>query len=275
MDLLLLVAVLPAAFLLYQVYKCDPVEKEPGKLLVILLVLGAVSTIPAIVLEMIGSSTILGHWHGSQFSFLFVENFIVIALVEEACKFVFLNIKTWRSTAFDYIFDGIVYAVFVSLGFAIAENIMYVFQYGFITGIMRAFTAIPGHCLFAVFMGYFYGQAKYAAAHGMNGAKTLNLVSAIGVAVILHGTYDFLASVDDGRFLLAFYVFLIAMAVVGYKLVKRESKLAKRVSDALPGQGAGFNGGMGLGADFGFGDEPNEPKTGANLGDDPFSRFGQ
>jgi hypothetical protein len=41
-------------------------------------------------------------------------------------------------------FDGIVYAVFVSMGFAAIENIMYVFDYGYQTGLVRAFTAVPG-----------------------------------------------------------------------------------------------------------------------------------
>ena len=266
MDLLLLVAVAPAAFLLYQVYKCDPVEKEPTKLLVILLVLGAVSTIPAMILEGIGFDTILSGWHGGKYSYLFVSNFIVIALVEEGCKFIFLNIKTWKNSAFDYIFDGIVYAVFVSLGFAIAENILYVFQYGLGTGILRAFTAIPGHCLFAVFMGYFYGQAKYADAHGLSGAKVLNLFSALAVAVLLHGTYDFLASLDNAGYLLGFYAFLIAVAIVGYKLVKREEKAAKRVGDAVMVEG--------IGTPFGFGDESGQTHMVDGSEDDPFSRFG-
>lgn len=259
MDLLLFLAIAPAAFLLYQVYKNDPVEKEPTNLLVKLLICGVISVIPAIVLEMIGSNIVLEGWRGSAWGYLATENFLVIALVEEACKFVFLIIFTWRNKAFDYVFDGIVYAVFVSLGFAIAENIMYVFQFGLGTALLRAVTAIPGHCVFAVFMGYFYGQAKYADANGQASGKVGNLLAALVVAVALHGAYDFLASVDSWQFVLLFYMFLIAIVFAGYRMVKREAAAARRLKedsglgfDASTGFGDG-DGGGGLGGFGGFG----------------------
>ena len=48
----------------------------------------------------------------------------------------------------------------VALGFAAFENVKYVYSYGFATGLVRAVTAVPGHAIFGVFMGYFYGYAK-------------------------------------------------------------------------------------------------------------------
>ena len=269
MDILLFVAIAPAAFLLYQVYKNDPVEKEPTGLLVKLLIFGAISVIPAIVLEIIGSNVILEHWRGSYWTYLATENYLVIALVEEACKFVFLILFTWKNKAFDYVFDGIVYAVFVSLGFAIAENVMYVFQYGLGTALLRAVTAIPGHCIFAVFMGYFYGQAKYADIKGMGSGKIGNLLAALVVAVALHGTYDFLASVDSWQFVLLFYAFLIAMMIAGYKMVKKQSKEAKRLHDD-PSDGLGI--GTSEGETMGFGDMPNT--SGDLFGKDNNNGFG-
>jgi len=257
MDLMLVLAVAPAAFLLYQVYKNDPVEKEPTGLLVKLLIFGVVSVIPAIILEIVAENAFFSSWHGSAITYLAAENYLGVALVEEVCKFVFLFIFTWKNKAFDYLFDGIVYAVFVSLGFAIAENIMYVFQYGLLTGLLRAVTAIPGHCVFAVFMGYFYGQAKYTGAHGSSSGQFGNLLAALALAVVLHGTYDFLASVESWLFVLLFYVFLIAIVFAAYKLVKRESKLARRIYDDPTS-------GMGIGTPFGFGDEPGGP---AGFGD--------
>jgi len=191
MDTLLALAVLPAAALLYYVWKKDPVEKEPTRLLVVLLLCGVASTIPAIVLEHAGTYLFLDGWQGTTTGFLLTENFLVVALVEELCKYFFLRWKTWNDPAFDYVFDAIVYAVFVSLGFAIAENISYVLEYGFGTAVMRAFTAIPGHCVFAVFMGYFYGEAKYAAVQGRTGSSLLLRVAALAAPVVCHGAYDF------------------------------------------------------------------------------------
>ena len=55
---------------------------------------------------------------------------LFVGLIEEGCKFFFLYKKTWKNVNFNYTFDGIVYAVTVSLGFAAIENIIYVFNYG-------------------------------------------------------------------------------------------------------------------------------------------------
>ena len=229
MDTLLVLAVLPGAVLLYYVYKMDPEEKEPTRLLAGLLFFGAVSTIPAIILEQVGTFAFLDEWEGGYYALLAFENFIVVALVEEACKFFFLRWRTWRHPAFDYIFDGVVYAVFVSLGFAIAENIGYVFEYGFGTGVLRAFTAVPGHAVFAVFMGYFYGQAKFAQVHGDGGLCATNLVLALAVPMLCHGFYDFLASAEDDIFLLVFFAFLLTMTYVAYRLVKKMAAEARRI----------------------------------------------
>ena len=143
MDLLLLVAVLPAAWLLHYFYKLDPVEKEPVRLLARLLVWGAVACFPAVLLEELGINVLMGGAPGSDIGSLLFENFIVIALSEELCKMFFLRWKTWKSPEFNYVFDGIVYAVFVSLGFAILENIGYVMMYGMSTALLRTLTALP------------------------------------------------------------------------------------------------------------------------------------
>lgn len=78
----------------------------------------------------------------------------------------FLHARTWRNPNFNYRFDGIVYAVFVSLGFAAFENIQYVLHYGLSVALPRAIFAVPGHMSFAVFMGLFYGRAKLYEAWG-------------------------------------------------------------------------------------------------------------
>ena len=78
---------------------------------------------------------------------------IFVGLIEEGSKFFFLYRFTWKDKAFNYRFDGIVYAVFVSLGFAALENVFYVFNYGTGVALQRALLTIPGHMSFAVYMG--------------------------------------------------------------------------------------------------------------------------
>ena len=230
MEILLAMAVVPAAVLLWYVYKVDPIEKEPLNLLVRLLGFGALACIPAVILEEIGTTVLLGGVSSAYtVAALLVENFVVVAVSEEACKYLFLRLKTWKNPAFDYVFDGVVYAVYVSLGFAILENIGYVFEYGPATALVRAFTAIPGHAIFGVFMGCFYGLAKRADLAGQGGKRAGFTVLALVVPMFCHGLYDFLASVDGTYAELAFFAFLILLMVVAMRLVKHMARLASTI----------------------------------------------
>ncbi|MBQ9021953.1 MAG: PrsW family intramembrane metalloprotease [Eggerthellaceae bacterium] len=232
MDTLLVMALAPALYLLWYVYKHDPVEKEPVKLLAILFGLGALACFPAIALETLGSEVILGGRTAYTINELLLENFIVIALSEELCKFVFLYLKTWKNSAFDYVFDGIVYAVFVSLGFAALENIGYVYEYGMSTAVVRSFTAVPGHAIFGVFMGCFYGLAKRAEHAGNTGQMFALLLAALVVPILGHGFYDFCASANNEAFALGFWVFLLVIMIIAMHLVKHMSKKAHPIFSA-------------------------------------------
>lgn len=225
---LLMLAVVPVVVLLVYIYRRDPVEKEPGRLLVQLLIWGVVAICPVIILETAGTY-LLQYWPYEGLSQRVLMYFLVVALVEEGCKFFFLRWRTWKSPAFDYAFDGIVYAVFVSLGFALAENVGYVFEYGFNTAIVRAFTAIPGHCVFAVFMGYFYARAAKARVDRDRGKVRSNTFLAIFIPILLHGTYDVLASIEDEVTLIVFFVFLLVIVSVGAVLVRKEAREARRL----------------------------------------------
>jgi len=229
MNTLLMMAVLPAAVLLVYIYKLDPVEKEPAQMLLRLLLFGMLSTVPAIVIELAGTRVYLGGGDPANLTQTLVDNFGIVALTEECCKFVFLRWQSWNGSNFDYVFDGIVYAVFVGLGFAISENINYVFSFGPSVALVRAFTAIPGHCVFAVFMGFFYGQAKHAHARGAHVRGAVCSVCAIVVPVACHGIYDTLASLDGDMSQLLFLAFLVLLVVVGMQLAKGVSDKAERI----------------------------------------------
>ena len=61
--------------------------------------------------------------------------------------------------------SGIVYAVMVSMGFATLENILYVYSYGYETGVLELLLAVPAHATFAVLMGYFMGKQNSQIVH--------------------------------------------------------------------------------------------------------------
>ena len=159
-PILIAAAVIPAIVLLRFVYKEDRLDKESPGLLLSLVIFGILSTFAAIVTEQIGEAIlgILLPQNSTAYNALLY--FVVVALSEEGFKYLLLKKRTWYSGEFNCQFDGVVYAVFIALGFALWENISYVLMYGLGTAAIRAVTAVPGHACFGVFMGAFYGLAK-------------------------------------------------------------------------------------------------------------------
>ena len=149
---------------------------------------------------------------------------MVVAVSEEGFKYLLLKWRTWRSPFFNCQFDGVVYAVFVSLGFALWENIGYVLRYGLGTALLRAVTAVPGHACFGVFMGVWYGLAKKYASLGLTGRARLCRLLCLLLPALLHGAYDFIASYDTTQYAWGFAAFVAALFLVSFLLVKRASR---------------------------------------------------
>ena len=224
MAIYVLAAVLPAIFLMRYVYRQDRIEHEPIPLLVSLIGKGIWAALAAIVLEMLGQSVLNALVDPENPIYVYLMAFLVVAAVEEGTKFFFLYRRTWRDPNFNYRFDAILYAVFVSLGFAAFENVKYVFSYGLSVALPRAILAVPGHMGFAVFMGIFYGRARLRADCGDRFGCRVNLVLGYLCAVILHGIYDTCCMSGTTRSTLVFVVFVIAMYLGVYFLIRHESR---------------------------------------------------
>lgn len=232
-------AVIPSMVLFFVVWYGDRVEKEPPKFLLKLFLFGCLSTISAVIIGLIGELIIGLAFDQESMVYLIIDNFIVTALVEEGGKYFFLKKLTWKNPEFNYTFDAVVYAVAVSIGFATVENILYVLSGGIIGGIivaiMRAILSVPGHVIFAVFMGYYYGLAKYADAAGDEKKRKSNLVKALLIPVLLHGFYDFCLSTGSGLFVLIFLLFDLIMTIVAIvhfvKLSKGDTAIPAKMAE--------------------------------------------
>ena len=220
-----LAAVLPAAVLLIYVYQHDRVEREPTGLLLSLLWKGVLAALCSIVLETIGQ-VVLG-WLVTPGTLLHtvLTAFLVVAAVEEGTKFFFLKQRTWYDYNFNYRFDAIVYAVFVSLGFAAFENIKYVFHFGLSVALPRAFLSIPGHMAFAVFMGVYYGRAKMRESRGYRMAAKAALAMAYIVSLLLHGFYDACAMIGTTGATILFIIFVVVTYLRMFRLLKKEAAM--------------------------------------------------
>lgn len=223
MQYLLSLALLPAILLMLYIHKMDKIEKEPFGLLAKLVIFGALTTISAVILENIGDAILGAILPESSIPYIFLENFFVVAAAEEAGKYFVLKKTTWKNPAFNYTFDAVVYAVAASLGFAALENVLYVFDGGLSVAILRAFTSIPGHTIFGVFMGCYYGMAKKAELAFNQDAMKKYLRHALIVPLLAHGFYDYCLTVGSTLMLLVFAVYDIALAVYAFRLVKKLS----------------------------------------------------
>ncbi len=233
-QLLLTLAVVPGIFLLVKIYRLDTVEKEPAGLLIKLFFFGALTVVSALILETIGTVILDSFFYQGTVVYAFLECFIVVAISEEWGKFAVTRILTWKSKEFDYRFDAVVYCVCASLGFAVLENIMYAADGDLYTVIMRAVTSVPGHTVFALFMGYFYGEARMCRGYDDLRGEKHNLRMAFIVPVVLHGFYDFCLSTEYWFMVLVFFIFIGILYRYAFRAVKRWSAQDVRVDYVPP-----------------------------------------
>ncbi|MBQ7371046.1 MAG: PrsW family intramembrane metalloprotease [Blautia sp.] len=221
--ILVAAAIIPAVFLMIKVYNSDRLERESPVILWRLLRAGIFSSLIALVEERILSALLGFAVPNNRLLYYVILYFGIVAFAEESSKYLMLKRNSWDSSEFDCQYDGVVYAVFVSLGFALWENISYVMHYGFGTALIRAITAIPGHACFGVFMGVLYGVARKYANRGDRETSKLFRVLAVVVPALLHGAYDFIASMEANS--LYFIGFVVVLFLLSYRLVGRMSKV--------------------------------------------------
>lgn len=212
----LLIALAPVLLIFSYIYFRDKYEKEPVIILLKGFAAGVLLIIPILFIEKflgkfsIGFAPILkAAWDG----------FIDASATEELLKFIAVFVLFWRERNFNEKFDGIVYAVAVSLGFAAIENFIYVYQGTMSTGFFRAFTAVPGHALFGIIMGYYIGMARF-----VRWRRSGYLAKAILVPWFFHGLYDFFILSGHPVLNFLFIPLMLIMLVMGFSRMKEQSE---------------------------------------------------
>ncbi len=216
---LLFFALAPVLIVIIYIYVKDKYEKESKRMLAYTFLLGAVVSIIITTILYKFFDLFLPIPYDYSVWQQFVKAFFIVALIEEFSKYVIVRYFNQPRKGFNEPFDGIVYAVMVSMGFAALENIMYVFQGGMQVALLRAFTAIPAHAVFAVLMGYFMGKAKFS-----KNKMKWNLIG-LSLAIVFHGTYDFFLFINfiPGISIGAF-VALILGVILSKKAIKSHQK---------------------------------------------------
>lgn len=222
--IIIFMAVLPVAILLYYIYSKDKNSPEPTTELVKAFTLGTLSIPLSFCMSF--PFGLIG-LYPDEVTNIFDSirlSFFGAAIPEEVAKFFILWLVLRKNRFFDEKMDGIVYAVCVSLGFAAVENIMYLFSNidtFLAVGVSRAIFSVPGHFCFGILMGYYYSLAKFYP-HSPKRNKALILVAPI----LVHGIYDsILFSINvtttiSGILMIVFLVFCVKMWKYASKRIK-------------------------------------------------------
>lgn len=214
---LIAIASAPVLLILLYVYYRDKYEKEP-KWMLLLSFLGGIAIIPLAILWEGGMMKIMPSSNMKDYE-AFYTAFAVAAVCEECLKYLAVMLIAYRSTHFNEKFDGIVYAVYVSMGFALVENILYVINGDTSVGLIRAITSVPAHAIFGISMGFYLGRAKFS------GRKQIeNLMYALIIPIILHGVYDFILMAQKRWLLIGFVLYLIILYYYGLKRMSDTSQ---------------------------------------------------
>ena len=217
-----LIAVLPVILIGLYIYKKDN-NKESTKFLFKLFVGGVVSCIPAVILGLIVSSFFPSE-EDMNFIQMLLYVFIAIAMVEELCKWYFVNKISYNHDEFDTIYDMVVYASFTALGFACFENILYVSTSGIMIGIVRAISAVPGHVCDGILMGSYLGLAKINHVKGNLALSNRYKILSIVIPIITHGIYDFCLFWESNVLIFVFLIFVITLYIICVRKVRKISK---------------------------------------------------
>lgn len=209
--LILAVSQIPVVAAFSYFYFRDLHGREPLWLLASSFALGACAVLPAALLEGLVLSPSHMSVQPSSSLAAAAQAVLGIALIEELLKFIAVRSVPYRSRHFSEPYDGIMYGVAVSLGFAALENLMYVLAFGVGTGVARMVTAIPVHTVCGVIMGFFLGLARFAP----QSAIRLQLIAIFG-ATAVHGLYDYGVMVQlPAMHFLALLVLLSQLGLVG------------------------------------------------------------
>lgn len=188
--MLLLPVIIPAVFWAgYHVHK-DRHLPEPAGHLVIALLLGAAAAALAkglyVSLDVVGLRFDAFELAATNPAGLFGYALLAIGPIEELSKLLPFLVVVLRFREFDEPIDGIIYASFIGLGFAAAENLYYLQFLTPLEAAARGFASPVVHILFASIWGYQVGKARMRGTSVVR-AALLGFIASAG----LHGIYDF------------------------------------------------------------------------------------
>ena len=180
MFILLSVAIAPGLALFSYFYLRNEISNEPSRTLFHTFIYGAILTFPILFIQHVFTEE-------QMIQSVFIRNVLFSSTVEEFFKWLILVMAIYQHVEFEDPYDGILYGVSISLGFATVENILYLFTYGVNTAFIRALLPVSSHAIFGVVMGYYLGRAKFAKSQSSKPLLFVALIVPLGLHMIYNG----------------------------------------------------------------------------------------
>ncbi|UFT97644.1 glutamic-type intramembrane protease PrsW [Radiobacillus kanasensis] len=208
MFAVLTAGIAPTLALLAFFYLKDRFDSEPLTMVFRTFLYGALLVFPIMFIQYAFMEEGLG-------SNSFIYSFLITGFLEEFFKWFIFMYTAYKYSDFDSMYDGIVYGVALSLGFATVENILYLVAHGVETAFSRALFPVSSHALFGVIMGFYIGKAKFTKKY-----RKSTLLYALVLTIGLHGTYDYILQTVTGNWLYALIPFMIGLWMLALRKVK-------------------------------------------------------
>jgi len=189
-------ATVPALALLALFYWMDRYEPEPRAWVARAVLIGVLVLPPALwwnreMSRWLGWELLtLGGFRGDL-----AATFLVAAMPEEMVKFAAMSVFVYRWKEFDEPYDGILYGAALALGFALVENLFYVYGAwkagagAYKLAFLRGVLSVPAHALYGATMGAGLGKAKFPSG---GRTRLIGWVVALLLPWFFHGLFDLL-----------------------------------------------------------------------------------
>jgi len=184
--LLFILAFLPSLLYAIVIYFSYPKKTINLKLALLHFLMGALSTSGVMIFHWIFPTW--GEISNYAISFagaIFLRAFVEVAVLEETLKLFFYNLTEIYRRKIAQPLSTMFYAMCISSGFAVVENIHYVSNMGETAGWLRATTAIVVHMVLGLMLGYFVSMGTRFKK------KWLFRISGLLFVIIYHGIYDY------------------------------------------------------------------------------------
>ena len=199
---------LPSLIWLYFLLKEDAKHPEPKKIIALAFVAGIIAVPLALPLESYAKSHL-----DTDFSIL-----TAWALIEEVLKYALAAIVILWRRAVDEAPDYVIYMITVALGFAAAENMLFLLAplqggnvaSGFFTGDLRFLGSTLLHVVASAAIGFAFAFSARFSKLARSGAAALGLI----LAIVLHASFNTLIMRPGASAALAAFFLVWMVAVV-------------------------------------------------------------